>query len=737
MLRFTQHDICENPWRKKMKNLFDDLNPNQQDAVKCTEGPLLILAGAGSGKTRVITYRIAYLLQNGVSPWNILAMTFTNKAAAQMRERINKLAGPSALSVWISTYHSFCARVLRMEAGHAGLNKDFTIYDDDDSKKIVEASLKELNYDTGKFKPSVISGMISSAKDKLLDAESYGIHASTTPEPTSFGKVAADVYELYQKKLKEANAVDFGDLLRYVVELLKNNPPVLTKYQERFKYIMIDEYQDTNYAQYVLTKLLAAKYKNICVVGDDDQAIYSWRGADVRNIMEFERDYPKTTVVYLEQNYRSTKNILETAGSLISFNNHRKPKRLWTNRPQGSDVVYSEFRDEFNESRNVAEKIKSMVEAEGKSLSDFAVFYRTNAQSRLFEETLTRYGIPFVVVGSQRFYERAEVKDILGYLKLINNPADSISFKRIINIPSRGIGKVTLTSIQDNAITFGKNLTLYESAKEMVQNGRLPKAEKFIKLVDSMLKEKENMDASEIAKIVIDETGYIQLLEAQNDIESRSRIENIQELVSAIVDFEQNSQIKTLPAFLENIALVSDVDVWDEKKDFVTLITLHLAKGLEFPCVFLTGLEEGLFPVGNSAYSMEELEEERRLCYVGMTRAKEHLFLSGASQRRVYGQLRWCIPSRFVKEAGLKKECYSPIFRDETLIGPEEETAPLSVGNGKTGHFYRGMRIKHPEFGEGKIQDVSGAADDLKVIVQFDAGFWKKLLVKYANLERI
>ncbi|MFA5778741.1 MAG: UvrD-helicase domain-containing protein [Elusimicrobiota bacterium] len=722
-------------YKNNMENLFDDLNPNQQDAVKCTEGPLLILAGAGSGKTRVITYRIAYLLQNGVNSWNILAMTFTNKAAAQMRERINNLAGQSASDIWISTYHSFCARVLRLEAAYAGLNKDFTIYDDDDSKKIVEGCLKELNYDVEKFKPSVISGMISSAKDKLLDAESYGIHAGTTPDPMK--KVAAGVYELYQKKLSEANAVDFGDLLRHTVELFKNARSVLEKYQERFKYIMIDEYQDTNYAQYVLTKLLAAKYKNLCVVGDDDQAIYSWRGADVRNIMEFERDYPKTTVVYLEQNYRSSKNILETAGKLISFNHHRKPKQLWTNKPQGLDVIYSEFADEFAEARSVAEKIKSQISTEGKSLSDFAVFYRTNAQSRLFEETLTRYGMPFVVVGSQRFYERAEVKDILGYLKLINNPSDNIGFKRIINTPARGIGKVTFSSIENNAVNSGKNLTLYESAKEMYKDGLLPKAEKLIKLVDSMLAEKENMDASEIAKIVIDETGYIQLLEAQNDIESRGRIENIQELVSAIVDFEQNSRDKRLAAFIENIALVSDVDVWDEKKDFVTLITLHLAKGLEFPCVFITGLEEGLFPVGNSAYSLEELEEERRLCYVGMTRAKEHLYLSGASQRRVYGQLRWCIPSRFVKEAGLKKECSGPVFRDETLIGPGQDTVQLSVVDGKAGHFYRGMRIKHSEFGEGKILEVSGAADDLKVIVQFDAGFWKKLLVKYANLEKI
>ncbi|MFH0947819.1 MAG: UvrD-helicase domain-containing protein [Elusimicrobiota bacterium] len=731
-----------------MKNLFDDLNPKQQDAVKCTEGPLLILAGAGSGKTRVITYRIAHILQiGGIAPWNVLAMTFTNKAAAQMRERINNLVSSSSANVWISTYHSFCARVLRMEAAHTlpdgsqvgPFGKDFTIYDGNDSKKIVETCLKELNYDIEKFKPSLILGMISSAKDKLLDAESYSIHANTTPD--SIKKIVADVYELYQKKLEDANAVDFGDLLRYTVELFKNTRSVLEKYQERFKYIMIDEYQDTNYAQYVLTKLLAAKYKNICVVGDDDQTIYSWRGADVRNIMEFERDYQKTTVVYLEQNYRSTKNILETAGKLIGYNHHRKPKHLWTDKQQGEDVSYTEFRDEFAEATGVAEKIKSQIFAEGKSLSDFAVFYRTNAQSRIFEETLTRFGMPFIVVGSQRFYERAEVKDILGYLKLINNPSDSISFKRIINTPTRGIGKVTLSSIENNAVANCKNLTLYQSAKEMYQNGQLPRAEKFIKLIDSMLAEKENMHCSEIVKIVIDETGYIQLLEAQNDIESRSRIENVQELVSAIVDFEQNSPDKKLATFIENIALVSDAGVWDEKKDFVTLITLHLAKGLEFPCVFITGLEEGLFPVGDSAYSLEELEEERRLCYVGMTRAKEHLYLSGASQRRVYGQLRWCIPSRFVKEAGLKKECREPIFRDATLIGHQpamadfqQEAVQSGSVHGEAGYFYKGMRIKHSEFGEGKILEAIGSGDESKVIVQFDAGFWKKLLVKYAGL---
>ncbi|MBN1385175.1 MAG: UvrD-helicase domain-containing protein [Elusimicrobia bacterium] len=720
-----------------MGNIFDDLNPEQAAAVKCTEGPLLILAGAGSGKTRVITYRIAHLLQNKDNPcppWRILAMTFTNKAAAQMRERVNKLAGPASLSVWISTYHSFCARLLRLEAEHIGLSKDFTIYDDTDSKKITEICLKELNFDVEKFKPSVICEMISSAKDKLLDPESYGVHAMTTPE--SIKKIAADVYELYQKKLKESNAVDFGDLLRYSVDLFKNSNTVLEKYQERFKYIMIDEYQDTNYAQYILTKLLAGKYKNICVVGDDDQAIYSWRGADIRNIMEFERDYPKTTVVYLEQNYRSTKSILDLAGKLIHNNHHRKPKKLWTNLPQGDSVVYTEFPNEFDEARAVADKIRAFIENEGCSLSEFAVFYRTNAQSRIFEETFTRFGIPFIVVGSQRFYERAEVKDILGYLKLINNPLDDLSFRRVINTPARGIGRATVLSIEKNAVE--KNLSLYESAKDMHTGGLLKKAERFVKLIDSMIAEKNNMDASEISRIIIEETGYIRILEEQNNIESRSRIENIQELVSAIVDFEASADDKKLASFLENIALISDVDVWDDNKEFVTLITLHLAKGLEFPCVFLTGLEEGLFPVGSSAYTMDSLEEERRLCYVGITRAKKYLYMSGAAQRRIYGQIRWSIPSRFVKEIGLKPEpeVHREIFKGDSLIEASVEH-DVPAGPGAASHFYKGLRVKHRDFGEGKVLEVSGSGDDLKVIVQFDAGFWKKLLVKYANLERL
>jgi len=716
-----------------MDDIFKQLNEKQIEAVKCTEGPLLILAGAGSGKTRVIIYRIAYLLKNGVPPWNILAMTFTNKAANQMKERITLLADKkSSHDLWISTYHSFGAKILRIEAAAAGLDKNFMIYDDNDSKKLIESCMKELNLDTEKYKPSLIADIISSAKDKLLDPESYSVHAFTTSESTK--RVTADVYEIYQKKLKEAGAVDFGDILRYTVELFKNNPQILEKYQERFRYIMIDEYQDTNYAQYILTKLLAAKNKNICVVGDDDQAIYSWRGADLRNIMEFERDYPQTKIVYLEQNYRSTKKILDSAWALIHHNHHRKPKKLWTEKQDGEMIDYIEFPNEFDEAAGIAHKIKEGVENEGRRLSEFAVFYRTNAQSRIFEETLTRFGIPYVVVGSQKFYERAEVKDILAYLRLINNPLDNISFRRIINVPARGIGRTTLLSIENTAA--GKGIPLYDSAKSMFQNGSLKKAERFIKLVDSLSAEKGSMTASEIARIVIDETGYIKSLEEQNDIESRSRIENVKELVSAIVDFEHGSENKELSSFLENIALVSDVDNWDEKKDYVTLITLHLAKGLEFTSVFITGLEEGLFPLTESALVLDSLEEERRLCYVGITRAREKLLLSGAAQRRVYGQLRYCIPSRFIKEIGLRINLPANTCFGMGNDYKERNTGvSFSEASDNSTPFVKGAKIKHPEFGVGKITDVSGSGDDLKVIVQFDAGFWKKLMVKYAKLE--
>ena len=716
-----------------MDEFLKQLNDKQIEAVKCTEGPLLILAGAGSGKTRVIIYRIAHLLKNGVPPWNILAMTFTNKAANQMKERITMLADKrSSQDLWISTYHSFGAKILRIEAEGAGLNRNFTIYDDSDSKKLVEACLKELNLDTEKYRPSVIANVISSAKDKLLDPESYSVHALTTSE--SIKRVTADVYEIYQKKLKAADAMDFGDILRYTVELFKNNPRILEKYQERFRYIMIDEYQDTNYAQYILTKLLSAKNKNICVVGDDDQAIYSWRGADIRNIMEFERDYPQTKIVYLEQNYRSTKKILETAWALIHHNHHRKPKKLWTEQPPGEDISYVEFSNEYDEAAGIAQKVKEGVENEGRKLSEFAVLYRTNAQSRIFEETFTRFGVPYVVVGSQKFYERAEVKDILAYLRLINNLHDNVSFRRIINVPAKGIGKTTLFSVENTAAE--KSISLYDSAKLMFQNGMLKKAERFIKLIDSLSAEKDSMNASDIAKIVIEETGYIKLLEEQNDIESRSRAENVQELVSAIVDFEHGAENKGLSSFLENIALVSDVDNWDENKDYVTLITLHLAKGLEFPTVFISGLEEGLFPLTESALVLDSLEEERRLCYVGITRAKEKLFLSGAARRRVYGQLRYCIPSRFIKEIGLKeklRENIGYVTKDDYYEKHSEIRFSDAPANSTP--FVKGARIKHPEFGIGKITDISGSGEDMKVIVQFSAGFWKKLMVKYAKLE--
>lgn len=714
-------------------NTFEEcLNQEQLEAVNCLNGPLLILAGAGSGKTRVIVYRIANLIANKINPWNILAMTFTNKAARQMRERISNLVDPRlAGDVWISTYHSFGARILRAEHVAAGLKRDFNIFDDSDSKKLVEICLKEMNLDSDRYKPSVMCDMISIAKDKLLDPESYSLHAAASPE--SSRRVAAEVYELYQEKLKSMGGVDFGDILRYTVDLFKNNPDVLEKYRERFRYILIDEYQDTNYAQYVLTKLLAAKYKNICVVGDDDQSIYSWRGADIRNILEFERDYPETRVVYLEQNYRSTKNILDTAQKLIHYNHHRKPKDLKAVKPAGDKIEYVEFQNEFAEASGVADRIISGVRHYNRKYSDFAIFYRTNAQSRIFEENFVRAGIPYVVVGGCKFYDRAEVRDILAYLRLINNPSDDVGFRRIINMPPRGIGKSTAAIIINKAHEM--RIPLFEALKVLSTEGTVKKADNFLKSISGLHAEKDNMDASEIVKIIIEESGYMEYLEGHKDIESQSRMDNVKELVSAVVDFEQHTGNKTLAAFLENISLVSDIDSFDEKKDYVTLITLHLAKGLEFPCVFITGMEEGLFPLTDSSMSLEEREEERRLCYVGITRAKEELFLSGASCRRIYGQMRYCIPSVFLKEMEICK-----LLSDVGMTDRDIVSMPRGLefsGINSSSPYTRGKMIKHPDFGLGKIIDVSGSGDDVKVIVKFDSGFWKKLMVKYAKLEVI
>jgi len=714
--------------RTKGYNLLNDLNPSQREAVEHIEGPLLILAGAGSGKTRVITYRIAYLIEKDISPWNILAVTFTNKAAGEMRGRVDRLVGGKGKSVWISTFHSFGARLLREEIDKIGGSRHFVIYDEVDQLNLIKECTKELDIDDKRFKIAVTQALINRAKDNLVDAGSFTIYAQASGD--YYRKVVADIYQLYQRKLKESSALDFADLLMEAVRLFKEREEILEKYQERFQYIMVDEYQDTNHAQYLLTKLLATKHKNICVVGDDDQSIYSFRGADLRNILHFEKDYEDVKVMKLEQNYRSTKNILNMAWKVVKNNIYRKKKKLWTNREEGMPVEYALVDSEIDEANLVVEEMIRLMEEEH-ILGDFAVFYRTNAQSRVLEDALRKAKINYTIVGGVRFYERKEIKDILAYLRIIVNPSDSLNLKRILNIPRRGIGKKTLNHLEQYAHKHQKSL--FETLAKVREIKPVPdrisfRLEDFVDLIEDLRGKSKKFAAKELTRAVIEATGYLSELASEDTVEAESRIENVKELVSAVGEFEEQSEDKTIEAFLEQVSLITDIDTWDEENDRVTLMTLHLAKGLEFPVVFVTGLEEGLFPHADALYNQAEMEEERRLCYVGMTRAKERLYLTSANQRRLYGQWRWNEPSRFVVEAGLL-----------------EEKASLSEGEMQSSLFSQaqadawqvGARVRHEEFGLGRILERSGSGDDTKIIVLFENGQWRKFLVKYAPIKRI
>ena len=751
-----------------MENLTRNLNESQKAAVLCTQGPLIIFAGAGTGKTRVITHRIAYLLSQGVAPWNILAVTFTNKAAQEMQKRVADLAPSAGTNVFISTFHSFCAYFLRVEASKINLSPDFLIYDFSEQKNLVKDCVKQLNLDEKKFKPSTITERISRAKDDLKtptdtakDAENLGDFFSVS---------TAKIYALYQKKLEMAQALDFGDLIMRTVTSLQEYPALLEKYQEKFKYIMVDEYQDTNHAQYVLTELLAKKHKNICVVGDDDQSVYSWRGADINNILDFETDYPDAKSVKLEQNYRSTPKILETAYKVVKNNSNRVEKKLWTENPDNGIVTVLKSVNENDEASKVVDLI-TLNSQDGKyKLSDFAVFYRTNAQSRVFEDAFRRAGMAYAVIGTLRFYERAEIKDIMAYLKLIHNTNDNISFKRIINVPGRKIGKTSIEHLEAEAIK--RDLSLWQTipfAREagLSQNTAIA-LNNFAELIKAFISLKEKQTVKDIAEKVITVSGYLRMLEDEKTPESDTKIENIQELISAIDDFQKRSPDKSLSGYLTQIALVSDLDSLDETQGKVTLMTLHLAKGLEFDNVFITGLEEGMFPVGGSAFDPQELEEERRLMYVGMTRARKHLYMLWASERTVYGKTQWNMASRFLTEAGFKDEFskqkeygvfqkpfmnqgfnktkwtkaskveksyvsgdsydYIPsddeMATDEPLYTPATDNSPYKIG----------VLVKHPVFGNGKIIEKSGIGNDLKLVVLFENGQWKKLLAKVANL---
>lgn len=731
-----------------MTIFLDSLNSSQKEAVLHTEGPLIIFAGAGTGKTRVITCRIAYLLEQGVKPYHILAVTFTNKAAGEMRKRVNEITSNAGSEVRVSTFHSFCMYLLSCEAKNFGLDSNFLIYDMSEQVNVIKECIKEMNLDDKKFKPTWVANRISRAKDDLDTPTD--MQADCQSKGDFYGQTIGAIYELYQKKLKRYNALDFGDLIMQTVSKLEDNPEILAKYQDKFKYVLVDEYQDTNHAQYLLTKMLTDKHKNICVVGDDDQSIYSWRGADINNILDFEKDYPTCKVVKLEENYRSTPKILAKAWNVVKNNYSRVDKKLWTQNDDKGTINVFQNMNENDEAYRVVDMILINKES-GYSLSDFAIFYRTNAQSRALEDALRRQGLPYAIVGSLKFYDRAEIKDIMAYLKLIHNPNDNISFKRVVNVPKRGIGKTSMAKLENFATE--KGISLFESLKfvdsDIIPNSSLTSLNSFKALIEKNINLKYDKTVKEIVEKVINDTEYIRELELTDTPETKSKIENIQELVSAVEDFERRSPDKSLSGYLSQIALVSDIDSWEDSADKVTLMTLHLAKGLEFKNVFVVGLEEGLFPIGESAYDQKELEEERRLMYVGMTRAKENLYMTWASERTVFGKTKWNVPSRFLLEAGFKEQMSdrtannvvtNPYVRNNHFKG--SNNIPTYIENEKierevipdSSPYTIGTMVSHQVFGNGKIIEKSGSGDDLKLIILFAGGQWKKLLVKFANL---
>ncbi len=699
-----------------------------------------MLAGAGTGKTRVITYRVAHLIDAGVPAERILAVTFTNKAAGEMRRRIEELVPGKGGVVWVHTFHAFACRVLRRHHEVLKLPKTFTIYDQDDQKRLVIEAMKALGLGDQKNKAGIYVSIISRAKDDLLDAGSYAIYAMTASDPSR--QTAARIYQVYQRKLDEAGALDFGDLLLKLCELLRNHKSVREYYQEWFLHLLVDEYQDTNHAQYILTKTLAAKHRNICVVGDDDQGVYSWRGANIRNILEFERDFPDAKVVTLEQNYRSTPRILEAAIAVIRNNKGRKKKKLWTQKQAGEVPRVVELPNEFEEARWVVAELRSQVDS-GASLRDIVVFYRTNAQSRSFEEALRMAGLPYTIVGAMRFYERKEIKNALSYARVALNPADSAALSRILNVPPRGIGKTSQQAVALYAQATGCTLyAAYEAALSGAQ-GELPPpslktagrraVRELLTLIGTLKNDIPDMSPARALRRVLEASGYWTWLESEveTDPEALGRLNNLQELLNAAKEYEEKARSLGeevgLAQYLEGISLQSDIDAHDETKSAVTLMTTHMAKGLEFPIVFLTGLEEGLFPIGSGG-SPEDLEEERRLCYVGITRAREKLYLSYASTRRLFGHVYANLPSRFILEAQLYDKPRmpgAPAPRQALRSSPRVAVADVKVG----------MRVRHPDFGEGNILEKSGSGETVKVTVRFDSGRTTKLLVRYAPLE--
>lgn len=765
-----------------MQNLIEGLNDKQKEAVLATEGPCLVIAGAGSGKTKVLTHKIAYLLsEKNVKPWNILSITFTNKAANEMKQRVEKLVGEASQEMWLGTFHSICVRILRRFIDRIGFDTTFLIFDSTDQRTLVKECIKSIGLDDKLFTDRSVLSEISNGKNDMLEPKAYQVKYNGDFRKEKIG----EVYELYQKKLKENNALDFDDIINYTIKILTENPDVLEYYTEKFKYVLVDEYQDTNKAQFMLVSILASKYGNITVVGDNDQGIYSFRGADITNILNFEKDFPGSKIVKLEQNYRCTGNILKAANAVIKNNENKYDKKLWTENEEGKLPCIYKAEDEYDEASYIVKQINMLKMEEYLKLSDFVILYRMNSQSRAIEDIFRRENIPYKIIGGLKFYERKEIKDIIAYLRLIFNTSDNLSLKRIINEPKRGIGKTSLDNIQDISDKTGKSMyEIIKYAEQYELNRVKANSIQFVEVIEELRKQVNQIPISELIKSTLNKTGYVKALENENTIEAESRIQNLEEFLTVAIEFEEQMAENTLAEFLESISLTSDIDNMEESEDTVTLMTLHSAKGLEFPVVFLVGMEEGIFPGYKSIGEIKELEEERRLFYVGITRAMQYLYLTCAKRRTIFGSTSYNQMSRFLKE--IPKDLldgYEEIdnednnsFKDsnygweygtnyagkvKTYKFDNVEKIPevkekvgafqfrtaesfLNSLNKKASDrqvditkYKEGQRIYHKKFGEGTINKIEQEGEDYKLDIQFDKVGHKRLMAKFAELEII
>ena len=769
------------------EELINGLNDKQKEAVLATDGPCLVIAGAGSGKTKVLTHKIAYDIESGIKPWNILAITFTNKAANEMKERIEKLIGDAAKDLWMGTFHSICVRILRRYIDRIGYKTDFVIFDTSDQKTLIKECLKTLKVDDKIFTDRGVLSEISNGKNEMLEPKAYGVKYAGDFRK----KTIAEIYELYQRRLRENNAIDFDDIINFTIKILSENPDVLDYYTEKFKYILVDEYQDTNKAQFTLVSLLASKYGNVTAVGDNDQGIYSFRGADISNILNFERDFPGTRIIKLEQNYRCTGNILKAANAVIKHNQNKYDKKLWTENEEGHLPCIYCGEDEYDEGRYIVEQINHLKTEEYYKNSDFTILYRMNAQSRAIEDILMREGIPYKVIGGLKFYERKEIKDIIAYLRLIHNSADNLSLKRIINEPKRGIGKTSIEQIQEISDKTGNSMyEIIRNAQEYGLTRVFSNSRDFIEQIEYLKSKKDELKISDLIKETLNKTGYTKALENENSVEAETRIENLEEFLTVAIEFEEESADNTLAEFLENITLSSDIDGMEDQDNSITLMTLHSAKGLEFPVVFLVGMEEGIFPGYKTIGEPQALEEERRLFYVGITRAKQYLYLTCAKHRTIFGSTSYNQVSRFVKEIPEELlEGYAEVverksvdkeeFKDygyrwsygkgqtvKTFKMSEEDKSAVAKTIGEQGtkseYQYRtaesflnsikqnnqtndvdlskyqvGQRVYHKKFGEGTITKLEQEGNDVKVDLEFDKAGHKRLMAKFAGLEII